>query len=1127
MTNAAYKTVVNNDNDNKRKNAKDRQARSRREMIGLGIPARKSQSMKDQDKKRVLGLDLGTSAVGWCLIEENQSTPASLPQGSALERIVDMGVRVFPEGVDRSRGEKSLNQDRRLARSMRRQTYRRERRKTRLLHRLIEAGLLPDNAAAREKLWQQHNPYRLRAEALVRPLSPHELGRAIYHLGQRRGYLSNRKTGNDKSDGVVAEGISQIQTAMHAGGFASLGAYLYSLNRQSSAHQAHSKAHITRVNQPARIRQQYTSRQMFLDEFDLIWQSQKSFNCHLPHLAQRQAIWQAIFHQRPLRSQKHKVGYCEFESQRKRAQLATLAAQEFRILQLLNGLRVDESGDGERWLSQAERHCLYQQLNLTKQLKWPKVRKLLQLGEQAEFNLQRLKDQGIPGNLSAHLVANAIGKAQWKKLSLTQQEKLLFELLSIDADESLEKRLINHWQLSLDIIQKLKKACRQLPSGYLHLSHKALRQINVQLKRSYADLSAAETQLIHQRNDAQRNPLCAVQYHDALYLVGYERSNINTDKALARLPFPGKFSRQGQHAVDNHVAITDLRNPLVERTLYQVRQVVNAIIDDYGMPELIRVEMARDLKINRRQREHDQKRQRDYERSDTAARKKLSDVGIATPSQADFLKYRLWLECEGVCPYSGKTIELNHLFGDHAQFHIEHIIPYSRSLDNSPMNKTLCATEEQLFKGNRTPLEAYLEKPQQLAAIKQRISHFHASKRRRFLQESIDTQHAIQHQFNDTRYIARKAREYLSQLQCHVEPIHNGYLTAILREAWQLDGLMMQPTNTAQDNQAQHHQESSAQILKNQRQHDHRHHAVDALVIAMSSVSQVQLLNRYAASHDGYRIAFTDFPQPLASLQVQAKDAFQRMIVSHKPQRKIKGPLHDETVYGLMNKQQPDYQNIVLRKSLASLNSAKQLHDIRDDKIRHLALAHLEQHNDDFKAAFQNPKTPFGMTTKKGLFRPIRKVRMVSSRSVVPLGKNKKGKAQRHVWTRSNHHMAIYLSTDKAGKESWTAQVVSMLEAAQRHSQQQPVVNKKDHTNAKFIVALHRNDLVEIQHEGNSHIYRVEKMDQQGRISFRLHYDADIKNKKKSLRLTVNALRDKFIRALKVSVLGKPLETEI
>ena len=122
MTNAAYKTVVNNDTDNKRKNAKDRQTRSRREMIGLGIPARKSQSMKDQDKKRVLGLDLGTSAVGWCLIEENQSTPASLPQGSALERIVDMGVRVFPEGVDRSRGEKSLNQDRRLARSMRRQT---------------------------------------------------------------------------------------------------------------------------------------------------------------------------------------------------------------------------------------------------------------------------------------------------------------------------------------------------------------------------------------------------------------------------------------------------------------------------------------------------------------------------------------------------------------------------------------------------------------------------------------------------------------------------------------------------------------------------------------------------------------------------------------------------------------------------------------------------------------------------------------------------------------------------------------------------------------------------------------------------------------------------------------------
>jgi len=1054
--------------------------------------------MKDHSNRLVLGLDLGTSSVGWCLIEEQQPKQASPQAVTHPQRIIDMGVRIFPEGVDRSRGEKSLNEDRRLARSLRRQTYRRERRKTRLLHRLIEAGLLPENPQQRQQLWQQFDPYQLRAEALVRPLSPFELGRALYHLGQRRGYLSNRKTGDDKSDGVVAEGISTIQSAMQAGGFATLGAYLHSLNHAQQS--LNDKAEP--ISKPTRIRQQYTSRQMFLDEFDLIWQSQKSFHCTVPHLAQRQAIWQAIFHQRPLRSQKHLVGYCEFEPQRKRAQVATLAAQEFRIVQLINTLRVNEEGDHERYLSSQERQQLLQHLQLTKILKWPKVRKALALPDHAEFNLQHTKEQGLPGNISAQLVASAIGKSAWNRLPIAQRQQLIFDLLNIDADESLEKRLLNHWQFNLDVVQKLKKNCRQLPTGYMHLSHKAMSLLNQHLIRSYADLHSNEIKLLKQTLEALPNRFHPISYHHAVCLAGYQASAHQAVQKQTRLPFPGQFARRGQHAVDNQVAITDLRNPMVERSLYQVRQVVNALIDTHGMPQLIRVEMARDLKITRRQREDDQKRLRNHERANEEIRKKLIAYGIEQPNRAQLLKYRLWQECEACCPYTGLSITMDELFGEAAQFSVEHIIPYSRSLDNSQMNKTLCANTERQYKGNQTPYERYSEDWQRFAAIKQRIKCFHPAKRKRFLKELVDPQAVINFQRNDTRYIARKAREYLSQLDCEVEPINSGQLTTILRKAWQLDDVF-----DAQET----------------RTFDYRYHAIDALVIALSSAHHIQQLNHYTASHDGYRIQFLDYPEPMPSLRQQTLGALKTMVVSHKPQRKIKGPLHDETAYGLMNKREPNYKAIVVRKPLASLSSAKQLHDIRDEKIRRLALAHLEQHSNNFKNAFQNPKQPFGMITKQGLFRPIRKVRMMASRSVVPLGKNKKGKAQRHVWTRSNHHMAIFSSTDPQGKESWQAEVVSMLEAAQRHSQQQAIVNNQDQIDARFVMALHRNDLIELEHEGKRGIYRVEKMDQLGRVSFRLHHDANTKDKKRAVRLTVNALRTKFIRSIKVSVLGKPI----
>ncbi|OOZ39136.1 hypothetical protein BOW53_12860 [Solemya pervernicosa gill symbiont] len=210
----------------------------------------------------ILGLDLGTSSIGWALIEGDP-----LPK-----KIVDMGVRIFPEGVDRTKGEKSLNQDRRDARSLRRQGCRRMRRKQKLLHALQDAKLLPRKQTELDELMGL-SPYQVRAKALDERLSPHELGRALYHLGQRRGFKSNRKTDSDKEDGKVYEGISEIDKGMAEKQCRTIGEYLNSLD----PHQA-------------RIRGRYTARRHYEQEFDAIFQAQQPHHPKLLNVNNRKRI---------------------------------------------------------------------------------------------------------------------------------------------------------------------------------------------------------------------------------------------------------------------------------------------------------------------------------------------------------------------------------------------------------------------------------------------------------------------------------------------------------------------------------------------------------------------------------------------------------------------------------------------------------------------------------------------------------------------------------------------------------------------------------------------------------------------------------------------------------------------
>ncbi|OOZ39137.1 type II CRISPR RNA-guided endonuclease Cas9 [Solemya pervernicosa gill symbiont] len=787
--------------------------------------------------------------------------------------------------------------------------------------------------------------------------------------------------------------------------------------------------------------------------------------------------------------QKHLVGFCEFEADRKRAAAATLLAQDFRLWQNINNLKVTFGDGSERFLSDEERLTLGNKLTTSKKMSWDQVRKILDSPERSTFfNLERTYKSGLMGNQSAALLSNAVGKKIWKALGEREQEALITDLLTITDDDGLLKRLRRHWHLDEAVVSKLLKV--RLPKGYMHLSSMEMRNIVPHLKRAATE-------------DDQ-----GLNYAEACKAAGYNHTNPQALRNDNAIPYPGTVARvkkrkgaviEPNHAdelLQPHVEIGELRNPMVERALYQVRRVVNAIIQRYGKPDIIRVEMARDLKANSRQREEMEKRNRSNEKFNNSARERLVEYGIAHPSRSDLIKYRLWEECEQVCPYTGQSINMDGLFGDNPQFDIEHIIPYSRCLDDSYMNKTLCARKENADKGNLTPAEYYSKNEVRYKEVLARAKNLPYPKFKRFALDAIkDLDEFVSQQLNETRYIARQAIAFLSQLGVKVEPVKGG-TTALLRHAWGIGGLL---------------NDSGVKTRL-----DHRHHAVDALTVALTTRSAVRALNT------GYlregRLRVEEQRQPMPKLREQSIEVLDRVVVSHKAQRKLKGSLHEETLYGFSDKRDEKGNKLVTIRKPLSMLKPKDLELIKDETLREYAKAHLANHG-DMKSAFGQIPTTFTIPSKSGSRVPVNKVRLSYPLNVEAVGK---GPRKRHVKTGSNHHMAIYRSTNTKGEEKWLGRVVTTLQGAQRKVNGEPLIDIEGAEGEQFHIALHINDMVELEHKGERIICYLQMMMQRGEVIFRPHTDATVKaDRTFQISKRPETMRKSGLRLLQVDAIGK------
>lgn len=1085
---------------------------------------------------KILGLDLGTNSIGWALIEDNQN------------KILGLGTRIFPMGVENlgdGEGEISKNASRTGARGVRRQFFRRRLRKQILLKALSENKMCPLEAIdfqewkknkrfPVEKLttWFALNPYELRQKALIEKLSLEEIGRIFYHLIQRRGFLSNsRKGGTD--DGTIFKGnpkegkigITETQKNIED---KTLGAYLFEI--------------YPKENQPfqdglERIRNRYTTRKMYVDEFELIWNKQAQFHAELTN--ELKTLFGGrkldgykedgiLFHQRPLRSQKHLVGNCSFEPRKTKCPISAIPFEQFRVWQWVN--TVEYNG---KKISQEEKEKIVEFLFANEKPEFKKIRKVIGK-ESAEFKFNYKDDDKIVGT---HTISNLSNKKyfgkKWFEFTEKEQEDIWHVLYFFDSKSNLKEYTIKNWNFTEEQAESISKF--NVKDGYASLSRKAISNILPFLKLGFTyDVAVVLGGIKNvfgsdweKLSDEKRNFFYDNVYEivrsknkggfieiikdilkndynisdNQLRKLYHHSATIDATELLEKLPV-GK---------DADKDIQAIRNPIVITALFELRRLVNELIDEHGKIDEIKVEMARDLKISKSQRNKIRKEQKRLERENDRVKARLLEERQRI-THDNILLYKLWEECKHTCPYTGKPISVTQLFSGEVQ--IEHIHPWSRSLNDSFSNKTLCYADENRKKGNKTPFEFYGSDEVNWSAIKERALKLFSDtkeypnayqKFKRFVQQKFDDDFSTR-QLNDTRYISKEAKNYLSKI-CNKVIVSPGQATSNLRHKWGLNQILNDDNEKTRE--------------------DHRHHAIDALVMACTKVSYVQELSKWNRYNKGYDVK--DFPMPWLSFWKDAEKAVNQILVSHKKVsnditvrthtsdkngKKYKnlgiaarGQLHKETVYGKRTFNGEEAFHV--RKPIESLETAKQIAKIVDESIRLLILKRVNElggfvkdkvpANTFFIVDENGVKQPqIFLPNQNGAPVPILKVRVKEN-----IGGAEKLKTNVNQWVnpRNNHHVLIY----KDEKGNLKEEVVTFWTVVERKRTGQSVY-QLPLDGKEIVTTLHINDMFllglsedEINWENpdykvlKEHLYRVQKLSSKF-YEFRLVSEASIQN---------------------------------
>ncbi|SHE59690.1 CRISPR-associated endonuclease, Csn1 family [Lampropedia hyalina DSM 16112] len=845
-----------------------------------------------------LALDLGPTSLGWAVVRLTGEIPP------VPVELIKTGVRIFGDGR-RPKDKASLAVTRREARSMRRRRDRFLKRKARMMHTLVQHGFFPQDPKQLREL-ETLNPYELRARGLEQALQPGEFARALFHINQRRGFKSNRKTDSRDSDsGLLKTAIQTLRETLAQEQVRTVGEWLY---KRYCAHQtvrARYRENSIIGSEGSKKTEKsydlYIDRAMVEEEFDTLWSKQAQLNPALFTEQARSDLKYCLLYQRPLKPVR--PGRCVFLPDEERAPLALPSQQRFRIYQEVNHLRVLEEGlrEGEP-LARARRDALVQALERGNQSFASGIPKLLGLPGGTQFNLADVKRKELKGNATSMVLGKPryFGEA-WFHFDAQQQDQIVMQLCTEENESVLIRWLMENTAITQE--RALAIADVRLPDGYGSLSAKALARILPELEREVQtyDKAARAAGFHHSRlggNEAIPGRTFAWER------VEPSTGEINTFHIFHALPYYGEFLQRHVGFADPKASADDLpekrfgriANPTVHIGLNQIRVVVNALLKRYGHPAEVVVEVARDLKQNKQQRDEQQKQQAHNQKRNERLRQQIATVLQTAPEQVrfgDIQKMILWEElsknpAQRCCPYSGIPISPTMLLSD--QVETEHILPFSKTLDDSLNNKTVAMRHANRIKGNRTPWEArhdFAAQGWSREGLEERSSLIEGrNKRYRFGEAAMqlwdkEGKGFLARALNDTRHLSRVAREYMELVCPQATRVIPGQMTALLRAKFGLNDILG--------------------LHGEKNRNDHRHHAVDACVIA---VTDQALLQRFAnasqrTEEKGLNRLVEKMPDPWPLYRNQVKFAIEHTWVSHKPDHAYQGAMHDDTAYGL------------------------------------------------------------------------------------------------------------------------------------------------------------------------------------------------------------------------------------
>ena len=1065
--------------------------------------------------KHVLGLDLGVGSIGWCLI-------ALDAQGDPAE-ILGMGSRVVPlnnatKAIEAFNAGAAFtaNQERTARRTMRRGFARYQLRRYRLRRELEKVGMLPDAALIQLpllELWE----LRERAATVGRRLTLPELGRVLCHINQKRGY---RHVKSDAAAIVGDEGEKKKD---------SNSAYLAGIRANDEKLQDEHKtvgqyfAEQLRRNQSEsptggisyRIKDQIFSRQRYIDEYDQIMAAQRVYYPDiLTDAFIRMLRDEVIFMQRPLKSCKHLVSLCEFEKQEKvmrvqqddgkggrllverRVKFGPKVApkssplfQLCRIYEALNNIRLTRPDGSPRDITPEERAKIVAHLQSSASLSFAALKKLLK--EKALIADQLTTKSGLKGNSTRVALAAALQpypqyhhlldmelETRMMTVQLTDEEtgEVTEREVAIVTDSYVRQPLYRLWHILYSIEERdaMRRALiTQLGMKEEDLDGGLLDQLYRLdfVKPGYGNKSAKFIcKLLPQLQQG-------LGYSEACAAVGYRHSNSPTSEEITERTLLEKIPLLQRN---------ELRQPLVEKILNQMINLVNALKAEYGVDE-VRVELARELKMLREERERMTRQNGQRKEANDKVAERIRQCGLY-PTKPRIQKYMLWEEAGKVCLYCGRSIEEEQcLNGDDME--VEHIIPKSVLYDDSYGNKTCACHECNQTKGNRTALEyirakgweaEYMERINDL--LKEKKISYSKHQRLRWLKEDIPSDF-LERQLRLTQYISRQAMAILQQGIRRVSASEGG-VTARLRSLWGYGKILHTLNLDRYDSMGETERVSregeateELHITNWSKRMDHRHHAIDALVVACTRQSYIQRLNRLSSEFGRGNKKMED----LEAQEQQAKetgrfsnlerwltqrphfsvrtvsDKVAEILISYRPGQRVvtrgrniyrkktadgrevtcvqrgvlvpRGELMEASLYGKILSQ--GRERIVKRYPLHDLKG-----EVVDPRLREL----IAVYNQEITSKVKAKGTPLYLdAAEKQEVRSVRcYVDKPSVAKAIPIRFDECGRAITFVKSGSNHHLAIY----RTPKGELVESIVSFWDAVNRARYGLPLIIK-------------------------------------------------------------------------------------